>query len=151
QGKTPDKVGITLEFVDTKRPHNLAIHSFWEDETVSNQASGAVDVQLHQRYMKLLCPAMRWLILECYRQKEEARISRMNLGFLPGRKRKEAANAWLSYNLGSLYYASIDGFEKQTKQKEFFVQHAIQHLLQASDIQLEWHLPYLYRANIHGV
>ncbi len=154
QGKTPDKVGITLEFIDNKKPYNIAIHSFWEDEMVSGQLSSEPEVPLQQRYMKLLCPAMRWLILECYRQKEEARISRINFGFFMGRRKgsktKHAEAAWLLYNLGTLYYASVDDFKTQITEKGFFIQNAIRHLLQASNTKPRWYLPYLYRANIHG-
>lgn len=151
QGKTPDKVGITLEFVDSKKTYNVVIHSFWEDETASSHLTSETDTQFQQRYMKLLRPTMRWLILECYRQKEEARLSRISFGFLMGRRKgHKMKKAEMLYNLGTLYYASTGDFETQGIQKEFFIQNAIQHLVQASNTRPGWYLPYLYRANIHG-
>lgn len=149
QGYPSDKLGITLEFIDDKRPFNFVIHSFWEDESATSSLG------LQQRYRKLLHPTLRWLILECYRRKEEAQISRRDFNFYVRHKKwsetKQEKEAQLLYTLGSLCYAITDEFESpQAKVKEFFLQLAINYSLQSSKMKSDWYLPYLFRANVHG-
>lgn len=137
-GSTPGKVGITFEAVDIKKKHNL-IRTFWQDEKIDKS-------ELLQRYEELLGPGMRWLVLECCKQRMISHIPLINrINIRKGSEKKRQAR--ILYLLGIQFYTSAEEFEAQ---KKAFFQFAVEHFRMASNAKLDWYLPDLYLANIYS-
>jgi hypothetical protein len=135
-GSLPGKVGVTFEFVDVKKRQNT-IHTFWQDEKTDKS-------ELIQWYIELLCPAMRWLVLECFEQGIMLHIPLVNYIFKNYEKMRLAT---ILYLLGILYNASAEEYKKQ---ETFFSQIAIDHFHRASNANQDWYLPDLYLANLYS-
>lgn len=133
-----DRVGITFEVIDLSSPQSTVIRTIWQpDKTPLSQKS------LAARYIALLRPAMRWLVLVFWEQKLFARIKLAH--FNGGLQARNQNYARILYLLGSLYSFSAGQFPAFS---EFFNQSAVDHFERASKSDPQWCLPFNYLANV---
>lgn len=131
-------MGITFEVIDLSSPRSTVIHTIWQPEKAPLSQKS-----LTARYIALLRPAMRWLVLVFWEQKLFAQIKLAH--FNGGPKARNRKYARILYLLGTLYSFSAGQFPAFS---EFFNQGAVDHFERASNNDTQWCLPYNYLANV---
>lgn len=136
------EVGITFEIIDVQNEASTMIDTIWQLPAYPSEGS------LKERYIKLLEPAMRWLVLVFWEWKVQSHLSRKAhfLFFKKSARSLNRANAVLYYLIGALYYASADEFPSY---EPFFSKLAVEHFRLAAKTDQRWYLPVLYLANIY--
>ena len=126
--------GITLELEDLSQKQRSTIHTLWQPtyKETNPQSTDDYKEDALRCYRKLLPPIMRWLVLLFW----ESHLLENHITIKKSIFHKKYAEFF--FILGILYLYSADQF---TDYKNFFRQHALKHLRQATQINPKWLLP----------
>ena len=148
QSDIPARVGLTFEATDLSEQRTLMLYTFWQPPKPAQadpQGTNAGVSSIMERYIALLYPIMRWLVLMLWGLQATSDIMQRHHQ-LNSNPKKELA--LLYYFLGAMYDVSSEDEDCQ-EWEPFFEEFAIKHLRLATDTDPSLWFPPLYLANIY--